>query len=228
LVLQELLVAHATGGSGQDRTYQELRRDLLPSFVQTCRTLDTFWEWIKEQASQYQPRRVLIRTAFTPLLDYLETQGAAPADRDISVVLESFDEDGVHRAWTRALDRRKSDPEGAITAARTLLETVCKRVLDETGGVYDDMEDLPKLYHKAAERLALAPSQHTETVFKSILGGCQNVVNSLGTLRNKIGDAHGKGGRPVRPSPRHAALAVNLAGAMATFLVETLEHQRAQ
>jgi hypothetical protein len=40
-------------------------------------------------------------------------------------------------------------------------------------------------------------------------------------LRNKIGDAHGKGGKPVKPSPRHAALAVNLAGTMATFLVET-------
>ncbi|WP_246715459.1 abortive infection family protein [Rhizobium sp. BK512] len=34
--------------------------------------------------------------------------------------------------------------------------------------------------------------------------------------------AHGKGGKlPVRPSPRHANLAVNMAGAMATFLVET-------
>ncbi|WP_246781556.1 abortive infection family protein [Rhizobium sp. BK379] len=35
-------------------------------------------------------------------------------------------------------------------------------------------------------------------------------------------DAHGRGGKlPVRPSRRHASLAVNTAGAMATFLVET-------
>ncbi|WP_334364405.1 abortive infection family protein [Bradyrhizobium sp. AZCC 1578] len=46
-----------------------------------------------------------------------------------------------------------------------------------------------------------------------------SVVEGLGSLRNKIGDAHGQGGKPVRPSARHAAqLAVNLAGAMATFL----------
>jgi hypothetical protein len=86
---------------------------------------------------------------------------------------------------------------------------------------------LPKLYQMVAERLTLAPSQHTEPVFKSILGGCQNFVNSLGTLRNKVGDAHGRGGKPVRPTPRHAALAVNLAGAMATFLVEIFISRKA-
>jgi hypothetical protein len=73
----------------------------------------------------------------------------------------------------------------------------------------------------AAERLHIAPSQHTEDAFKRILGGCTSVVEGLGTLRNKIGDAHGKGGKPVRAAPRHAQLAVNLAGAMATFIVET-------
>jgi Abortive infection C-terminus len=115
-----------------------------------------------------------------------------------------------------------SDPDGAITAARTLLETVCKSILETKGiGAYSEGDDLPKLYFKTAEYLNLAPSQHTEETFKAILGSCQNVVNSLGTLRNKIGDAHGQGRRPIRPSKRHAALAVNLAGAMATFLVQT-------
>lgn len=42
------------------------------------------------------------------------------------------------------------------------------------------------------------------------------------TLRNKIGDAHASAGRkPVKVAPRHAALAVNLAGSVALFLIET-------
>src|SRR6266699_1503228 len=53
-----------------------------------------------------------------------------------------------------------------------------------------------------AERLHIAPSQHTEDAFRRILGGCTSVVEGLGTLRNKIGDAHGKGGKPVRAAPR--------------------------
>jgi Abortive infection C-terminus len=71
-----------------------------------------------------------------------------------------------------------------------------------------------------ALQLQIAPSQHTEEIFGRILGGGKTVVEGSGSLRNKIGDAHGEGGNPVRPSPRHAQLAVNLAGTMATFMVE--------
>jgi AbiJ-like protein/abortive infection Abi-like protein len=147
--------------------------------------------------------------------------GVQPADELISDALRSFDESGVHHAWQKALDRRVSDPEGAITAAKTLLETVCKHIIDNAGGSYGDNDDLPKLYATAAEHLNLAPSQHTETVFKSILGNCQSVVGNLAGLRNRLGDAHGQGKRPVKPLPRHAELAVNLAGSMAMFLVST-------
>ncbi|MCH7550913.1 MAG: abortive infection family protein, partial [Proteobacteria bacterium] len=56
---------------------------------------------------------------------------------------------------------------------------------------------------------------------KAILGACQTVVQNLGTLRNKIGDAHAQGRRPIKPKARHAELAVNLAGTMAAFLVST-------
>lgn len=149
-----------------------------------------------------------------------------PADTVISNSLSSFDATGVHAVWIRALERRERDPEGAITLARTLLEGVCKHVIEADGGQYAEKDDLPKLYRSAAEMLNLAPDQHTEETFKRILGSCQNVVESLGTLRNKLSDAHGRGSRPVRPAPRHAALAVNLAGAMATFLIETWEQQR--
>jgi hypothetical protein len=76
------------------------------------------------------------------------------------------------------------------------------------------------------KQLNLAPSQHTEEAFKAILGGCHTVINGLSTLRNRIGDAHGQGGKPVKPSGRHAALAVNLAGAMAMFLIETFEQRK--
>ncbi|WP_042491478.1 abortive infection family protein, partial [Sphingomonas parapaucimobilis] len=59
-----------------------------------------------------------------------------------------------------------------------------------------------------------------------ILGNCQSVVESLGALRNKLGDAHGGGPKRARPAARHAELAVNLAGSMATFLVATWETRR--
>jgi Abortive infection C-terminus len=75
--------------------------------------------------------------------------------------------------------------------------------------------------------LNLAPDQHQQPIFKSILGSCQNIVASLGAVRNKIiGDAHGSRPRAMKPKPRHAELAVNLAGTMASFLVATWQEQQ--
>jgi hypothetical protein len=157
----------------------------------------------------------------TPLIDHLEGANKAPVDAVASEVLRSFDEQGVHAVWVKALERRHADPEGAITSARTLLETVCKRVLDDAEVEYDDKDDLPGLYKSVATLLNIAPSQYTEDTFRRILGGATSVVEGLGSLRNKIGDAHGQGKRAVRPTARHAQLAVNLAGTVATFIVET-------
>ncbi len=144
----------------------------------------------------------------------------------MSDVLSKFDAETVHAVWQKALNRRSEDPEGAITSARTLLETVCKHVLDQARVEYADGADLPKLYKTAAAQLNLAPSQHSETIFKQILGGCTAVVEGLGSLRNKLSDSHGKGLGRVKPDTRHAELAVILAGSMATFLIETWEHRR--
>ena len=79
-----------------------------------------------------------------------------------------------------------------------------------------------------AEQLNLSPGAHEERVFRQILGGCHAVVEGLGTLRNRLGDAHGSGRQRVRPSTRHAELAVNLAGAMSTFLIETHKARRGE
>lgn len=153
--------------------------------------------------------------------------GHHPADEAVAEILASLDEAMVHAAWTKALDRRATDPEGAITSARTLLETVCKNILDDLGQDYRDA-DLPKLWALCAERLSLAPAQYAETTFKAILGNCQSIVNNLATIRNRLSDAHGQGRRPVKPKPRHAELAVNLAGTMAAFLVATWREHKAR
>jgi hypothetical protein len=114
-----------------------------------------------------------------------------------------------------------SDPEGAVTMARTLLESTCKHLLDEMGTPYNQQDDLPTLYHNVAEELNLSPSQHSEEIFSRILGSAQQIVEGLGAVRNRHSDAHGNSDATGRPSERHAELAVNLAGSTAAFLVKT-------
>lgn len=234
--LQDGLVSFSTGGGfdGNDATYRRLRREMLdnadvkdklPDFVRRYRDLDQFWQFIKFKYGTYSERRHFIWDSFRPAIEYLEAQDRSPGVQPVGIALERFDPDGVRLIWQKALDRRISDPEGAITAARTLLETVCKHILEGTEIDYPDSADLPKLWALTAERLNLAPHQHQETVFKAILGNCQSIVANVGAIRNRIGDAHGQGKKPVKPKARHAELVVNLAGSMASFLIATWDER---
>lgn len=242
--LQDGLVAEATGGDfpgsetcnddgefveGKIR-YSKLRHELvfaletgswLPDFVRKCFSLQDFQEFIRGEIEDHSARRRFLWDSFTPLISALKGDPLAPAGMTITSRLESLKAHTVEATWYKALARRNDDPEGAITAARTLLESVCKHLIAEMGQTCNEKADLPKLYAQCAEALNLAPDQHTEKSFKTILGNCQSVVGELAHLRNKISDAHGRGRRQVNPASRHAELAVNLAGSLAAFLVAT-------
>lgn len=241
--LQDGLVAEATGGdfpgaeTGTDREfvegktrYSNLRHELviapetgswLPDFVRKSSSLQDFKAFIRGEIEDYSARRRFLWDSFGPLISALKGDPLAPAGITITSRLELLKAHTVAVTWYKALARRADDPEGAITAARTLLESVCKHLIEEMGQTCDEKADLPKLYGQCAKALKLAPDRHTEESFQRILGSCQSVVRELAHLRNKISDAHGHGRQQVKPASRHAELAVNLAGSLAAFLVAT-------
>lgn len=230
--IQNILVARATGGQVSDTEYVQIRSKLIansaiknkiPSFLTNCRNLDQFWGFIKQKYDTYRERRNFIWEGFNIVLAKLESEQTYPSDEITSQKIENLSQSHIHREWQKTLDRRVSDPEGAITSAKSLIETVCKFVLDSKQVGYKDTDDLPKLYKLSSNSLNLSPAQHTEDIFKEILSGCVSIVKGLGSLRNKLSDAHGKGGAYVKPSQRHAEFAVNIAGATSIFLLETLE-----
>lgn len=153
--------------------------------------------------------------------------GTMPPDAAVAEALSKIDVPYIVETWGKALERRTEDPEGAITTARTLLESVCKSILDELKMQYGEDWDLPKLYRLVAKNLELSPDAVADDVLKRTFGGCQSVVEGVGALRNRVSDSHGKGKEPIRAEARHAELAVNLPGSMAKFLVETYRACRA-
>jgi hypothetical protein len=188
--LPEIFIARATGGGPSDPEYRKLRLELLrdsaiserlPQFVRNCDELSKFWAFIKANFGTYEERRMFRWEEFSALIASLEQNiiVAQPADDDISAILINFDTEQVNIAWQKALERRNHDPEAAITMARTLIESVCKHILDEAGISHSDKDDLPKLYYETAKQLNLAPEQHQEKVFKQILGGCKSVIQGL-------------------------------------------------
>lgn len=237
--LQQILISRATSRAWNSspehaalsrHDYELLRDDILneptlapaaPAFLRDCRDLDRFWAFIKGKFEHYEDRRDFIWRSMDPLFARIEGETGTPADADIGATLANLSPEAVADVWHTARQRRSTDPEGAITVARTLLETVCKHILTDLGVSYEEGADLSKLYGQTSNALSLAPDQHTEQVFKQILGGCKTVVDGLAALRNRLSDAHGRGPSRAKPAPRHAELAVNLAGATATFLVQT-------
>lgn len=134
-----------------------------------------------------------------------------------------FDEEYIHKEWEKAISRKVSDPEGAITIARTMIESVLKFILTQQDIEINDNIELSELYKKVAKSLNLAPEQHQEKIFQQILGGANGIISGLGSLRNKLGDSHGTNGLKIKPQERHSELAVNLAGTMAIFLYKTFK-----
>jgi len=137
--------------------------------------------------------------------------------------VSALNSESVIQSWRDALDRRFDDPDGAITSSRTLLEGVCKHLLHEGEIPYDDGAGLPKLYRLTVDMMNLAPNQQTEPILRQVAGGCTAVIEGIGAMRNKLGDAHAKGPAGSAPDIRHAELAVNLAGTLAVFLIRTWE-----
>lgn len=123
--------------------------------------------------------------------------------------LLGFDAAAVYALWQKALERRHTDPEGAIGAARTLLEAVCRHVLNERGVTSRAALDLPALMKMAVEQLDVAPTLHVQAAFKRLLADTASVIEGLGAR--------------TKPSARHAQLAVNMAGAAALFIIESWE-----
>ena len=228
LQLQTIMAARATHTSTPEDNmiYISIRKALLydapklllPESVRVNRNLDQFWQFVKSRFSSYDERRNYLREQFEPLLDYLERQASSPVGDLLDDALADFSAEGVHALWAKAVERQDHDPEGAITAARSLIEAVCKRILEEAGEKYSIPDGV---YRQASELLTLAPNQQADEKFRRVAGTCNGLVGAIYEIRNSFGDAHGRSSSDAVPLGRHAELAINIAGSLAVFLVRT-------
>lgn len=120
------------------------------------------------------------------------------------------------------------DYDGAITSARTLVESVCKYILDEENLAYKQNDDLPELYKKVSKILSMLPSIYEEKPFKEVLSGCFSIINGVASIRNLLGDAHGKSRKvKYKISERHSVLTVTVAKAFSDYLYLTYKEKNA-
>ncbi|UYQ73464.1 abortive infection family protein [Pelagibacterium flavum] len=142
--------------------------------------------------------------------------------------VEAIGFDTVKRDVDRALAAATSDPEDAVTAACSIVESVCRSILVDLQGGLPAKRDLSGLYRAVQEPLGLSPTKDgipdeiAEDV-RNALSGLVTAVRSIGALRTHGGDAHGREKGFRRVDTRIARLAVYSASAIALFLIETWE-----
>lgn len=120
------------------------------------------------------------------------------------------------------------DFDGAITNARTLIESICLFILEsKTKQKYDYDGNLIKLYKSVASTLKMAPRDYDDEYLKQILSGVFSIINGVSGLRNNFSDSHGAAPSKTtyKIDERHAILTVNLAKTISEYLFLSYENQ---
>ncbi|TDW26938.1 abortive infection family protein [Cryobacterium psychrophilum] len=126
---------------------------------------------------------------------------------------------------TRIRNGLVADPAASISACKSLLESLLRIVLNQSSVAYPKSDDVPQLYRKVADLLALnaesvpASARGSESSQK-ILRTLVTTVGTLAELRNELGIDHGKSERSAALA-RHARLALNATVTVAEFILDT-------
>jgi hypothetical protein len=120
--------------------------------------------------------------------------------------------------WVICQSRIEISPAAAITAARTMLETLLKTIISERGGEPDATGDIGKLIKQAGDLLGI--NRGTQRAEHQILSGLGAIINGLATISNAAGDRHGNVGGKSIDDPYFADLCVNAAGTIGLAFIE--------
>ena len=195
--------------------------------------LQGLWQH-RETLEEYQAEHKLTNQAnlprFSDILSCLQPGPNVPAVDALKRSAGVYDFDTVQRDLDRAAASVESDPEDAVTAACSTLESVCRSILIELDIPFPERLDLKSLFKQLRDPLGLSAGQAdisdeiAEDV-RRILNGLGNVVEGVGALRTHAGDAHGREKGYRRIDARIARLAVHGAATASLFLIETWQRK---
>jgi len=155
---------------------------------------------------------------------------SAPVVTGLVHAARTLDLDTVQRELERALEDAEKDPEDAVTAACSIVESVCRSVLVELGLPLPERKDIQSLYRAVRDPLGLSPErtdlpEGAADDIRTILGGLASTVHGIGALRTHVGDAHGRERGFRRIDARIARVAIHAASALGLFVIETWQQR---
>lgn len=160
----------------------------------------------------------------------VEAGKGVPVLAELAGLSEVIDFDTVSRDLERALASSQADPEDAVTAACSTVESVCRSILIELDQPLPAKKDVQGLYNAVKQPLGLSPDRSDidpliANDVRQILSGLATVIAGVGSLRTHGGDAHGREKGYARIDARIARLSIHAASTAALFLLETWQRK---
>ncbi|ETJ98058.1 abortive infection protein, C-terminal domain protein [Propionimicrobium sp. BV2F7] len=206
-----------------NRAIKAMERILIPispemSFSYTTTTWDVFTRYLREDGWE-----INLKGEISPLpyINHLSLLSA----------VELKDASAIHEQLER-LRRSQDDPAAVIGAAKELIESTAKVILNELNKTVEPKAKFNVLVKQVQAALGLDPSTVSgvdgEQSTKRILGGASSIAFGLNELRNAgHGTGHGPATARVGLHPRHARLAVNAAALWCELILETYADPKA-
>jgi len=179
------------------------------------------------------PARALpevLEKRFFDLIGRIESGVSPPVLTSLSGAAQVLNFDTVTRDLDRARASIDTDPEDAVTAACSTVESVCRSILIELGLGLPEKKDIKGLFAAVRKPLGLSTDRTDLDPLiaddvRKILSGLATVVEGIGSLRTHGGDAHGRERGYTRIDRRIASLAIHSASTVALFLIETWQRK---
>ena len=114
----------------------------------------------------------------------------------------------------------------ALLLARTLLEEVFIHIIEKQNEKVEKKGQIMDLYNHVKTIYNMHNDSKLDKRINGLLSGLNNIISSIGEMRNDVSDAHGQGSQRKSIKDYHARLYVNSAMTIADFVLSVAENKK--
>ncbi|MBN1436936.1 MAG: abortive infection family protein [Sedimentisphaerales bacterium] len=152
--------------------------------------------------------------------------GTSPSAKTLADYFKEGDFPSIEAEFSRAIKQIDSDPPAAITAASSIIESLCKTYIDTVGLEIPTKQTIVPLWKVVQQHMGLNINQTLQEDQRKILQGLAAIVDGIGSYRTHAGSAHGRGAQPSQITVAEARLAVNASHTLVLFIMEQWQKQK--
>lgn len=124
------------------------------------------------------------------------------------------------------IDLLNDNYDSVLTKCRTIIEEVLIYIAEQLGEEKNSKGDIVNLFNHIKKLLNLQQRKEFDKRINQLLGGLENIIRAISSLRNISGDAHGKGSNRIRINKREAELVINSTITICLYLINIFEDQQ--